>query len=146
VAVTSCGAVLKPEPRSGLARLLRETQSKKSYERVLKELQEKKVVGDLMYHFLRADGQVVQVGTTCRSLERARLAQLYGNHPRKDTPAVFSVSPDGLATIAQRGVCLLVVHSPERAQVAHAALRRKSRPINFIVTSKAAAETLLKLS
>jgi DNA-binding transcriptional regulator LsrR (DeoR family) len=144
VAVTSCGSVIKPEPMSRLARLLIAARTR-SYEAIVKDLQRRKVIGDLLYHFLRADGQIVQLGETTRYLEKAELEALYQDLPEKSVPPVYSLSLDGLADIAQRGVCLLLVHSEERARVAHAALKRERRPINFIVTSSAGAQELLRL-
>jgi DNA-binding transcriptional regulator LsrR (DeoR family) len=145
VAVTSCGSVIKPEPKSRFGRLMVATRTRKSYDEIVDDLKQKKVIGDLLYHFLRSDGEVVQIGRTARYLEKATLEALSRDLPPASIPPVYALSLDGLAEIARRGVCLLVVHSEERARVAHAALKRKNRPINFIVTSSTGAAELMRL-
>jgi DNA-binding transcriptional regulator LsrR (DeoR family) len=145
VAVLSCGSVLKLEPKSRLARFLRESKSRKAYEQVVQELKDRGVVGDLLYHYLKGDGTVDEKHPLSRPLESARPAALYPRDPAHSTPMVYAVSPDGLARIAERGVSLLLVHAEERAEIACAAMKRDKKPVNFIVTSSAAAKRMLAL-
>ena len=96
-----------------------------------------------MYHFLQRDGGVYPKKDESRHLEKIDPDQLSKDPPREDAPPIYSVSPDGLAEIARRGVCMLVVHSTSRAPVARAALKRRS--VNLIVITEDAARKLLKL-
>jgi hypothetical protein len=145
VAVTACGAVLKSEPKSRLARLFRETQQKQSYEDLRRELNAENVIGDLMYYFLRADSSVYEKPEVCKKLEFAEPAELYDLTPDVSTPVVYALSLEGLVRVAQRGVVLLLVHGEERAQVAHAALQKEPRPVSFIVATEAAAQAMSEL-
>lgn len=142
VAVTSCGPASEDENgRIGL--LIRELLPPGQYVEFLEDVRKKEVVGDLMYHFLRGDGRRVTVKWSAGDLERISSDEV-PREPSSQGPVVYSPSLDYMSRIANRGVSLLIVHSPDRARLVRAALKRKKRPINFIVTTKAAALEILK--
>ncbi|MCZ6795671.1 MAG: hypothetical protein O7J95_18860, partial [Planctomycetota bacterium] len=142
VAVTSCGPASEDENgRIGL--LIRELLPPGQYVEFLEDVRKKEVVGDLMYHFLRGDGRRVNVKWSAGDLERISSDEV-PREPSSQGPVVYSPSLDYMSRIANRGVSLLIVHSPDRARLVRAALKRKKRPINFLVTTKAAAVEILK--
>jgi DNA-binding transcriptional regulator LsrR (DeoR family) len=143
VAVTSCGSVKETGPFPRWARLMSEASAGQDYQTFFRMLESRGVVGDLLYHFLDADGGWHRkIPGAARDIEEADLKKL-ATHTEGD-PQIYSVSPPGMARIARRGVCMLLVHSADRAALARAALlRKKERPVNFIITTRAAAEEIL---
>lgn len=148
IAVTSCGP-MRRENHGRIARLLQETRSKDPHEFV-REMAEAGAVGDVMYHFLRADRTEVETPLINRALEQAEPADLL--HPAEETPGserpvIFTASLGCLSRVARRGVSMLLAHSLDRAEVAHAALTlsQPSRSFNFVVTTKATAARMLEL-
>jgi transcriptional regulator with XRE-family HTH domain len=146
VAVTSCGS-MEPETHGRLAQLMPRVPGKpaETYSRLIENYKKMGVVGDLLYHFLKSNGEVFPPRDPSRYLERMDARGLARNPPKNNPPPIYAVSPDGLADIASRGVAILMVHTVSRAAVARAALVRTRRPINFVVISDDAAEALLDM-
>lgn len=142
LAITSCGPV-ELEPHSRLRRVLLGNRVMSEYYDFQKEVRQKRAVGDVLYHFLKADGKPARVKWSAGDLETAELGQL--QNPGEDDPVIYAASLNCLARIADRGACLLIVHSVNRARVAHAALQRTRKPVNFLVTTREVAEAMLKL-
>lgn len=148
VAVTSCGSSER-ESRTRLARLIR--AGGESYTEFLQKLKKHRVVGDLMYHFLRANGKTVDFPNYSQDIEKLDVEKLDVERMSKPgataekMPLVYTASLKSLADIAERGVSMLLLHSPNRAPVVHAALQRKRRTANLLVMTKAAAQRLAEL-
>jgi DNA-binding transcriptional regulator LsrR (DeoR family) len=141
VAVTSCGSVMDRSPFSRLPRLMREASPGVDFGAFMDELKRQGAVGDLLYHFLGADGKWLKdIQGVAHDIESASLRTLM-TAPKGDV-AIYSVSPDGMVRIAKRGVCIIVAFNEGRAALARAALLR--RAVNFLVLTKAAANALLK--
>ncbi|MBI4586884.1 MAG: helix-turn-helix transcriptional regulator [Planctomycetes bacterium] len=142
--VTSCGTVLPIEPHSRIAQLFRESWPEKSYDQFVAQLIKKGVVGDLLYQFLKPNGHIVDGKITAGGLETADIDKIYRERNLEDTPAIYAISLKCMAEIAQRGICMVIVHSPERAQVIKAALERDEKPVNFIVCNAQAAAEFMR--
>ena len=140
VAVTSCGSA-EADPESRLARLIRDLHPTEDYPSILNRMQRKRVVGDVMYHFMRENGSTVDLGFT-KHLEQAKPAELRGRKA-SGGPIIYSASLDYLASVAEREASVLVAHSASRAAVVRAALARKRRPANMLILSRGVAEKLV---
>ncbi len=134
-AVISCGPG-HAEPSSRLPRLVKEStvDSAEFFQRLAKE----QVVGDLLYHFLRADGSELEMPDMTGDLSKIERKDLRGGKA-----VIFSTPIERLAGIAERGVTLLQSHQSDRAPVIAAALSIRPRPINFLVITRGIAERLL---
>jgi hypothetical protein len=142
VAVTSCGTNVY-ESQSRISRLVREASVDRDYAAFIETLKQEGVVGDLYYHFLDAKGNEIPKPEVSMSIDKVDPRHLAAYE--EGGPMVYSPSLECLAGIAQRGVVILGVHSPNRARLAHAALSRDPRPVNFLVATKEAAQEMLDL-
>lgn len=137
-AVVSCGPGV-PEDKARLPRLIKE--SSLEYGKFFADLKKKGVVGDLLYHFLDAEGNPVHFPKITGDLSLVEPATL---RSLKKGPLVFSTPLDELAGIVERGgVSLVQAHQENRAGVLRAALRRERRPVNFLVIPRDLARGLL---
>jgi hypothetical protein len=142
VAVTSCASIEEKGPHSRLAVLMGDANPDQPFGQYLDSLRNRGAVGDLLYHFLGADGKWLKNLPGCaRDIESVSLREL--GTPAKDDPSIYSLSPEGMARIARRGVSLLIVHTEKRAALARAALLRKEKPVNFLILTRDAAQALV---
>ena len=138
-AVVSCGPGV-PEEKARLPRLIKE--SSLDYATVFAELEENGVVGDLLYHFLDADGEPVEFPDITGDLSEVEPETL---RSLQNGPLVFSTPLDELAGIVDRGgVSLVQAHQKNRAGILRAALLRENRPVNFLVIPRDLAHGLLQ--